>query len=124
MMLAGRRVLVVEDEPIIALVLEDKLLDRSAQPVLAHCLNSATEAVESQKFDLAVLDVNIHGQQSYTLARQLLEINTPVIFITGYGDALHPADLEQTPTLTKPYSVQALEAALLAAFNGVQRAQP
>ena len=91
MTLEGRNILIAEDEPIIGLVLEDKLL-------------------------LAILDVNIHGQQSYPLARTLRERATPVIFVTGYGDALHPADFASVPTLTKPYSVQALDEALAAAL--------
>lgn len=116
MTLEGRNILIVEDEPIIGLVLEDKLLDRGAMPVLAQSMDSATKAIERQPFDLAILDVNIHGQQSYPLARTLRERATPVIFVTGYGEALHPADFASVPTLTKPYSVQALDSALAAAI--------
>ncbi|MCW2337026.1 CheY-like chemotaxis protein [Sphingobium sp. B2D3A] len=117
-------ILIVEDEPIIALVLEDKLLDRGANPVLAHSFDSAAELIGRQALDLAILDVNIHGQQSYPLAQMLRDKGTPCIFVTGYGGALHPEAFAHVTTLTKPYSVAALDDALQTALAFRNASQP
>lgn len=112
MKIEGREILIVEDEPIIGLVLEDMLRDRGATPLLAETLDTAFAALACTTFDLAILDVNVHGKKSYGLAQTLLERGTSVIFATGYGSAMHPAELADVPTITKPYQMLTLEKAL------------
>ena len=112
MKIQGREILIVEDEPIIGLVLEDYLRERGAAPLLAETLEMAFDALASTSFDLAILDVNIHGKTSYGLAQVLLERGTSVIFATGYGNAMHPAEFADVPTISKPYQLRALENAL------------
>jgi DNA-binding response OmpR family regulator len=114
-------ILIIEDEPVIGLVLEDKLRDRGARTLLAHAYEVAQQAIDTEAADAAILDINLHGQQSYPLARMLKQQGVPFIFLTGYGDALHPADLAEVITITKPYDVPELEDALSAILQGRNR---
>lgn len=108
------RVLVVEDEPIIALAIEDALVDLGATPVLAERLADAEAALAHDAPDAAILDVNIHGQRSYRIAEALTARGVPFIFATGYGDAEHPPMFRTAPTLTKPYGRDEIAAAFAA----------
>lgn len=111
-----RTALVLEDEPIIAFALEDMLLDLGFEQVLiAGTLKEARDLLDGQVPSAAVLDVNIHGEQSYPVARMLAQLSIPFIFATGYGDAQHPEELRSVPTLTKPYHARDLERALASA---------
>ena len=112
MKIMGQAILIVEDEPIIGLVLEDYLRERGANTLLAETLEAASAAIAAASFDLAILDVNIHGKTSYGLAQLLLDRGTSVLFATGYGSAMHPAELADVPTISKPYQLRALENAL------------
>ena len=115
MTLRGLRVLVLEDEPIIALAIEDALFELGATPVLAERVADAEAALAEGGFDAAILDVNLHGQRSYPVAHALAALGLPFIFATGYGDAEHPDALRDVPTITKPYG----RADIAAAFAGL-----
>src|SRR5437764_10549438 len=82
------RVLIVEDEPLLAMMLEDMVLQlgHSVAEILDN-LASATAAVENSHFDIAVLDVNLRGQKSFPVAEALASRNIPFLFATGYGRA-------------------------------------
>jgi DNA-binding response OmpR family regulator len=111
----GGVVLVLEDEPIIGFALEDILLHLGFEAVLlATTIGEARECLDDRKPDAAVLDVNIHGERSYGLAGMLAERKVPFVFATGYGDAQHPPELRSVPTVTKPYGVEDIRAALAA----------
>lgn len=105
MKLAGKHVLVLEDEPIIAFALEDMLIDEGSTVVVASSLSDAMKTLSHEEYDFAILDVNLHGEKSYPLAHELRERGIPFAFATGYGDAEHPEDFASVPTLTKPYSL-------------------
>lgn len=111
MTLDGLRVLVVEDEPIIALAIEDALAELGAHPQLAERLADAEAALAAGGLDAAILDVNLHGQRSYPVARALAARGVPFIFATGYGDAEHPDSFHGVPTITKPYGRSDIAAA-------------
>ena len=112
-MLARRKVLILEDEPIIGFALEDMLLDLGCSAVaVASRLDQAREFIEAGEVDAAILDVNIHGQRSYSIADLLAERRLPYIFASGYGDNEHPRSHRYVPTVTKPYSSHDIEAAL------------
>jgi CheY-like chemotaxis protein len=112
----SKTALVLEDEPIIAFALEDMLLDLGFEKVLvAGTLNEARQLLDAHKPSAAILDVNIHGEQSYPVAKMLAELSVPFIFATGYGDAQHPEELRSVPTLTKPYHARDLQRALASA---------
>ena len=118
MTLRGKRILVVEDEPIIGFAIEDMLEALGCVVVgMAHQLTPALELVAMREFDAAVLDVNIGGETIYTVADALAAKGVPYIFATGYGDSLHPKAHLQAPTLTKPYTIDDLADALLRYFG-------
>ena len=107
------RVLILEDEPIIGLALEDMLESLGVNAVMhADTLSEAREIVETGQLDWAVLDVNIHGEQSYPVADRLHALGTPFIFATGYGDTQHPHQHLNIPTLIKPYSLSDLRSVI------------
>lgn len=113
-------ILLLEDDALISLDTEDMLLSLGASRVhVAHSLDEAEGIIARQKLDAAVLDLVIGAARSEDLARRLVEQSMPVIFASGYGDVGAIAEgLERVPTVRKPYSAQALEAALAAAFSG------
>lgn len=107
--LAGLRVLLVEDEGGVALLLEDMLEELGCEVAASVArISRALEAVRSQSFDLAVLDVNVGGETSFDLARLLLDRGTPFLFSTGYGATGLPADLVSCPVLSKPFTMESL----------------
>ncbi len=56
--------------------------------------------------DIAILDVNLHGERSYPIADALADRGVLYVFATGYGDTEHPGRHRHVPTLTKPYSLE------------------
>ncbi len=117
-LLEGRRVLVVEDEMMIAMLIEDMLADCGCVVVgPAHDLDTALElaAVEPAP-DVAMLDVNVAGKPVFAVADALKARGVPLVFSTGYGDGgLREGD-RGAPVLQKPFRAgdltQALQAAL------------
>lgn len=108
-----RRVLIVEDEPIIAFALEDIMEDFGQFTVtVASTVEQALASLDDQRPDVAILDVNLHGQKSYPLADELKERSIRYIFATGYGSTEHPADHRDITTVTKPYSPSDVRSAL------------
>jgi DNA-binding response OmpR family regulator len=102
-------VLILEDEPIIAFRLEDLLLSMGWRDVLlALHLDEASRLLDDNDVGAAILDVNIHGKRSYPVAEELERRSIPYIFATGYGDTEHPPEFSGVPTVTKPYSGQAI----------------
>ncbi len=112
--LFGLRVFVVEDEAMVAMMLEDMLEDFGCIIVnVAGTVDSALEQVEAdQQIDAAILDVNLGGEKIYPVADALVQREVPFVFSTGYG----PGDLAQryphSQTLTKPYEAAALATVL------------
>jgi CheY-like chemotaxis protein len=102
--LAGLRVLVVEDEMMVSMLIEDMLSDMGCLVVgPASRLDEAIELAKSAEIDCAVLDVNLGGTPIFPLADVLRERGCPFAFATGYGDAgLRDAD-RGTPVLQKPF---------------------
>lgn len=117
MPLRGKRVLVVEDEMLVALNLEDLLVDLGAEVVgPAMRLETALDLARSERLDVAVLDINLHGGRSYPVAEVLRDRGLPFIFATGYGHAEGSEAFAHVPTLTKPYRSGELAAALAEAI--------
>jgi CheY-like chemotaxis protein len=111
--LAGLRVLVVEDEGPVALLIEDLLEDLGFELAGSVAgLEQAFQILGSSPFDFAVLDVNLGGVKSFDFARALIRKGTPFIFSTGYGNSSLPADLCTQPVLTKPFSSEQLRRAV------------
>ena len=112
-MATSKTVLTVEDESILAFTLEDMLADLG----YAFAGNAATVAQALDMIarcdpDIIVLDVNLRGERSYTVAAELSRRNKPFVFATGYGGAEHPDEYSGAITLTKPFTVTDLARAL------------
>ena len=102
--LAGLRVLVVEDEMMVSMLIEDMLSDLGCTVVgPAARLDEAMELARASDIDCAVLDVNLAGQPIYPLADLLRELGRPFAFATGYGDAGVREVDRGTPVLQKPF---------------------
>lgn len=116
--LRGKRILIVEDEPIVAMAVEDILLDLGCDVVgPAYSLNQALSLIESETFDAAVLDINLHGERSYPAAETLASMGVPFAFATGYAPDRSHFDPSLAPVLQKPYSRSQLEKLLLRIFR-------
>lgn len=112
MIIRGRHLLILEDEPIIGLTLEDMIAEAGGTSDYAETLEQGIELASGSGLHAAILDVNIHGQKSYPLADLLTQQGVPFVFATGYGDTLHPEQFAKVPTVTKPYSLPDIEKAL------------
>jgi CheY-like chemotaxis protein len=90
--LAGKRVLVVEDEMLIALLIEEFLTDLGCGIVGPYgSVQAVLTAVQNEPADLAVLDVNLNGEKVYPVAERLPERHIPFVFLSGYGwEAIRP----------------------------------
>ncbi len=106
----GRRVLVVEDEMTIALIVEEMLIDMGAQVIGPESrLDAALLLAGEAALDAAILDVNIRGGNSYPIADILAERGIPFLFCSGYNDWALEERHRARPRLTKPYSLKELE---------------
>lgn len=121
----GLRVLVVEDEAAISLLLEDMLLDFGCEIVgPAARLGTALELVQNGLIDLAILDVNVAGEPIYPVAAALAERNVPFVFSTGYGSAGIEDLYRNRPVLQKPFAQTDLQQKLHQALQAETQAPP
>ena len=102
--LSGRRVLVVEDETMVAWLLEDMLADLGCAVVgpAAH-VNQALAMLDAEALDAAVVDINLNGQKSYPVADALAARGVPFVFSTGYNKDSLPNSYQSFPALQKPF---------------------
>jgi len=102
--LSGRRVLVVEDEMIVAWLLEDMLADFGCVVVgPAARVEQALAVIDAEAIDAAVLDLNLNGQKSYPVADALAARGVPFVFSTGYDKGRLLDGYRCFPVLQKPY---------------------
>jgi DNA-binding NtrC family response regulator len=109
--LSGLHCLIVEDEFLIAVDYERILQSAgAARVVAARDLASARDAlVKAGPFDLVVLDMNLDGESTLPLARELIAAQTPFVFITGYSvKTAMPDDLVTAVVLEKPFEERTL----------------
>lgn len=107
------RILIVEDEMTIALMLEDMILDMGHIVVdLPMRLPPALAAAHTAEIDFALLDVNLDGVKSYPVAQVLTERGIPFAFATGYGAQGLDPDFADRPVLQKPFTAQDLRKAI------------
>ncbi|THD65158.1 MAG: response regulator [Bradyrhizobium sp.] len=107
-------VLIVEDDPIIALGLEDTILGFGVKTVrTAASVARALDMIADRAPDFALLDVGLVREKSFAIAERLEALQVPFAFVTGYGaDVGFPAAFAHKPRLPKPCSLDALQAAL------------
>jgi DNA-binding response OmpR family regulator len=107
---AQPRILIVEDEPLIALMLGDMLAELGfTVAASATQVGDALSQLETLKIDIALLDVNIGAQKIDPVADLLAARGTPFIFTTGYGNAGVPSKYSERPILQKPFHINDLE---------------
>ena len=123
--LAGLRLLVIEDESLIALDVVDRLEGAGAEvapPVSTE--QESLQVIENGKFDCALLDANLHGRPVTEIAAALTRRKIPFVFITGYGRAGLPDRFKQAPVLSKPVSDEQLLAAITGTVSGPRQVLP
>ena len=106
--LSGMRILVVEDEPLLAMASADLLADSGctvAGPVSS--VKQGMRLIEHEAIDGAILDINLRGEMVFPLADALAERSIPFVYVTGYGKLLRACN-HGRPVLQKPYSNQQL----------------
>src|SRR2546422_2542115 len=112
----AKGILVVEDEPMIRMLLED-MLGELGYTIAAEAarIEEALEATKNADFDLAILDANLNGEPASPVADALVTRGTPFVFATGYGQLLEP--YRGRPTLTKPFQMDGLKQMLQSALD-------
>ena len=113
--IAGLKILIVEDEPIVAMMLEDMLDELGCELVgSAANVEDGLRLAEAGGFDLALLDVNLNGRRSDPIAQLLAQNATPFVYATGYGAAVVEPGQGRL-VLQKPYTLDQLSEVLGAA---------
>ena len=107
------RVMVIEDEGIVAMLIEDMLNTLGHHVVdTASTIERATKLVGEAVVDLAILDVNLNGHYTYSLAETLVSRGIPFIFATGYGQAGLKSKWQEVNVLQKPFTERDLAHAI------------
>ena len=112
---SGKRVLVVEDEPMIRLLLDEMLSDLGyTMAAEAGRLDEALAVAKQGEFDVAILDVNLDGQPVTPVVDVLVERGVPFVFVSGYARRGIPEGHSRAPLLQKPFQSEGLARALAA----------
>lgn len=118
-MSVSRTILIVEDEPLIAMMLED-FLETLGHRIVGSVDNvsEAAAKVEEGGFDVAILDVHLKGEYVWPIADRLSDAGLPFVVATGGHIDPPPERHADAPVLSKPYTIDAIEPALEAACEG------
>ena len=116
--LGGIRVLVVEDEYLVAILIEE-ILESAGCVVMGPIprVPEALDAIDHDDCDAAVLDVNLAGERINPVADALSERNVPFLFVTGYGANALPSEYAARPHVCKPFRMAELIGALSSVVN-------
>ena len=107
--LTGRRVLLVEDEPLVGMLIEELLLDEGCIVLGPYAtLAEALAAAQAEDFDVALLDVNLRGEKIYPVAEIVEARGIPFLLLTGYGPDAIPHDRPNWHACSKPFEVDVL----------------
>jgi CheY-like chemotaxis protein len=108
-LLSGRRVLVVEDETLILMIIEDMLADLGCESVTTVAtVGQALALIDTQVFDAAMLDMNLDGNRSHAVADALAARGVPFVFATGYSGRNMREGHRDRPVLKKPFPYEQL----------------
>ena len=112
-------ILIVEDEPLIAMMLEDFLLSQGHE-VRGPCESVAEglAAVAADDFDLAILDVNLKGESVWPVATALRAKDIPFVLASGGHVEAPPAEFANTPMIEKPYTIDRVLPVIRDALGG------
>lgn len=120
--LAGTRVLLIEDETLVAMLLEDALAELGCKVVgpVAH-IDAARHAIEHARFDCALVDIDLRGRPAYPLAELLDKRGVPFSFVTGYDARGVDREFVRWPILGKPFNARQLRAVLVSLARARRR---
>ena len=119
--LSGLRVLIVEDEALLAHDLKDIVSDWGCLVTgTAVTVDKALELVAETPFDVAILDLLLHGKTVEPVAAAVISAGRTIVFASGSNEAIMPASLRHYPMISKPYSGAQLFAALSVATQTLQ----
>lgn len=122
--LAGTRVLLVEDEMLVAMMLEESLAELGCEIVgPVSRIDAAKVAIERDGFDCALLDINLRGQPVYPVAELLFERAVPFGFVTGYGQGDVVKKFAACPILQKPFTSRDLAVVMTRLTGGGGKAR-
>ena len=113
----SRSILIVEDEPLIAMMLED-FLDSLGHSIVGTCetVEDALENFDQGGFEVAIVDVQLkNGEHIWPVADRLVEQGIPFVLATGGHIEPPPPEHADAPVLSKPFTIDAIEPALAAA---------
>jgi CheY-like chemotaxis protein len=103
--LSGQRFLIVEDEPLVVLMLADALEDAGAVIVgTAASVDEALRSIDAEPIDAAILDCNLRGHPVHRVASALAGRGVPFLFVSGYGRSGIPPGFGDSPVLGKPFT--------------------
>ena len=113
--LKGRRILVIEDSPVVA-PFTAEILGELGYDVVgpAPTMAAARELIEEEAVDAAILDVHIRGERVFPLCDELAARKVPFLLTSGYADWQIPDKWQDAPQLQKPYTMEQIEQALAA----------
>jgi CheY-like chemotaxis protein len=110
-LLSGRRVLVVEDEMLVLIMIEDMLADLGCKSVAsAATVDKALALINEQIFDVVMLDMNLNGNDSYVVAETLAARGIPFFYSTGNTGRSSRDGFSDRPVLKKPFKYEELAA--------------
>jgi len=116
--LTGMRVLLVEDEMMLAMMAEDTLTELGCTVVSASRVSNALALAKNEILDVALLDVNVAGEEVYPVADALIVRRVPFVFATGYGQGGLRHGYRSRRALEKPYRHEDIGLALIEAMAG------
>lgn len=115
----GKRILVVEDDMLIAICIEEVLRELGCTVVgPASRLDRALQLATDEVLDAAILDVTIRGGQVFPVAEHLQFRSIPFVFASGYGDWALPAPFQGRTRLTKPFTIDELQTTMWTLCQG------
>lgn len=117
--LSNRRILVVEDEMMVMMLVEDALTEAGCDLLMAGRVAQAMILAEVEAIDCALLDVSVAGEDIYPVAAILSRRNIPFVLSTGYGRASLPKEYRDRPMLPKPYAPEQVSRAVADALAAV-----
>jgi CheY-like chemotaxis protein len=112
-LLSGQRILVVEDETLILMMIEVMLSDLGCESITsAATINTALALIDAQAFDAAMLDINLNGNISHSVAEALIARGVPFVYCTGNNRHKLSDVYQDRPVLKKPFKYEELVEAL------------
>ena len=107
------RIYIVEDEMLLAMLVEDMVSDLGHKVVgISQSLAAGLSTAEAIQCDLAILDINLNGELSFPVARTLINRTIPIMFASGYGAAALEHEFRHLTIINKPFSIAQLDSAI------------